>query len=115
MRRNLEGPIHQAILGYLRLQYPQAVVHHSANQTDVRGQAIARAIAKQKLMGMVVGFPDLMMLHEGHFYGFEIKAEGGYASPAQRAVGAAIIVAGGYWAVVRSIDDVKEKLGEWDA
>jgi hypothetical protein len=27
MRRNLEGPIHAAILAYLRRQYPKAVIH----------------------------------------------------------------------------------------
>jgi hypothetical protein len=115
MRRNLEGPIHAAILAYLRRQYNGAVIHHSPNQTDVSGKLIARTIAKQKMMGMVVGFPDLMMLHEGRFYAFEIKAEGGYASPAQKAVGEAIIASGGHWAVVRSIDDVREKMETWNA
>ena len=115
MRRNLEGPIHSAILAYLRRQYPKAVIHHSPNQTDVKGALIARAIAKQKMMGMLVGFPDLMMLHEGRFYSFEVKAEGGYASPAQKAVGEAIVASGGYWAVVRSIDDVEEKMETWNA
>ena len=115
MRRNLEGPIHAAILAYLRRQYPGAVIHHSPNQTDVKGQAIARTIAKQKMLGMLVGFPDLIMLHQGRFYGFEVKAEGGYPSPAQKDVGAAIVAAGGFWAVVRSIDDVKEKMENWNA
>lgn len=113
MRRNLEGPIHGAILTYLRRQYPQAVIHHSPNETDVRGPAIARAIAKQKMMGMLVGFPDLIMLHEGRLYTFEVKAEGGRTSEAQKAVGEAIVASGGFWAVVRSIDDVREKMGQW--
>jgi hypothetical protein len=115
MRHNLEGPIHAAILAYLRRQYPKAVIHHSPNETDVRGPTIARAIAKQKMMGMLVGFPDLMMLREGRFYAFEVKAEGGRVSDAQKAVGEAIIASGGHWAVVRSIDDVREKMEEWNA
>jgi hypothetical protein len=115
MRRNLEGPIHAAILAYLRRQYPKAVIHHSPNETDVRGPTIARAIAKQKMLGMLTGFPDLMMLHEGRFYAFEVKAEGGRVSEAQKAVGEAIIASGGHWAVVRSIDDVREKMEEWNA
>jgi hypothetical protein len=115
MRRNLEGPIHAAVLAYLRRQYPKAVIAHVPNQTDVKGSNIARAIAKQKMMGMLVGFPDLLMLHEGRFYGFEVKAEGGRASDAQKAVGEAIIASGGFWAVVRSIDDVREKMEEWNA
>jgi hypothetical protein len=115
MRRNLEGPIHSAILTYLRGQYPQAVIHHSPNETDVRGPTIARAIAKQKMMGMLVGFPDLLMLHQGRLYTFEVKAEGGRTSEAQKVVGEAIAASGGFWAVVRSIDDVKEKMEQWGA
>jgi hypothetical protein len=115
MRRNLEGPIHAAVLAYLRRQYPKAVIAHVPNQTDVKGSNIARAIAKQKMMGMLVGFPDLLMLHDGRFYGFEVKAEGGRTSDAQKAVGEAIIASGGFWAVVRSIDDVRERMEEWNA
>lgn len=113
MRRNLEGPIHASILAYLRRQYPRAVIHHSPGETDVSGPLIARAISKQKKMGMLVGFPDLLMLHEGRFYSFEVKAEGRRTSPAQKAVGGAIIAAGGFWGVVRSIDDVKELMEDW--
>ena len=115
MRRNLEGPIHAAVLAHLRNQYPKAVIHHSPNETDVKGPMIARAIAKQKMMGMLVGFPDLLMLLDGRFYGFEVKAEGGRTSDAQLAVGEAIVAAGGFWAVVRSIDDVKDKMDKWQA
>jgi hypothetical protein len=56
-----------------------------------------------------------MMLREGRFYAFEVKAEGGRVSDAQKAVGEAIIASGGHWAVVRSIDDVREKMEEWNA
>ena len=115
MRRNLEGPIHAAVLAYLRRQYPQAVIAHVPNQTDLKGANVARAIAKQKMMGMLVGFPDLLMLHEGRLYTFEVKAPKGVTSDAQKAVGEAIVASGGFWAVVRSIDDVKEKMEEWNA
>jgi hypothetical protein len=114
-RVDREGPIHASVLAYLRRQYPNAVIHHSANQTDVRGPAIARAIAKQKMMGMLVGFPDLLMLHEGRLYTFEVKAPKGVPSDPQKAVGEAIVASGGFWAVVRSTDDVREAMEKWNA
>lgn len=102
-----EGPVHQAVLTYLRLQLPGALIHHSPNEVDVSGKDIARAISKAKFRGMVVGFPDIIVLWRGVFMGFEVKAKGGKISDAQEAVGAMIQSQGGHWAVVRSVDDVR--------
>ena len=110
-----EGPIHLAILHYLQTQYPHAVIHHSPNANTMRGPQVARLIAKNKHLGMVVGFPDLIMLHDGAFYFFEVKAEGNSPTPEQKDVGAQIEANGGVWAVVRSIDDVAEVIEEAEA
>lgn len=112
-RVDREGPIHRAILTYLRTQYPDALIHHSPNETDLRGKDVARAIAKQKGLGMAVGFPDLLMVWRGYMWGFEVKAEGNYASTKQKDVGVLLENNGAKWAVVRSIDDVRECIAEW--
>jgi len=112
-RVDREGPIHKTILRHLRREYPSALIHHSPNQTDVSGKLIARAIAKQKAMGMVVGFPDLIMVWRGRFWAFEVKAEGGRTEQSQKDVGAFIEANGGKWAVVRSVADVDDSIAEW--
>lgn len=111
--RSLELPIHRAVLHYLKLALPGAVIHHSAQNLGVTGPAIARAVALSKSMGMCVGFPDLLVIWRGRVMGFEVKAEGGTTSETQRAVGAAFGDNGARWAVVRSIDDVRDCLADW--
>lgn len=113
-RVDREGPIHKAILQYLRTQFPRAVIHHSPNEVSLRGRDVARAIAKAKGLGMAVGFPDLLMIHQGRTIAFEVKAEKGKATDAQSNIGEMMIANGAMWAVVRSVDEVKERLKAWE-
>jgi len=112
-RIDREGPIHRSVLDYLRKTLPGAMIHHSPNERDMRGVSAMRQIAKARDLGTVKGWPDIEILWRGHFWTMEVKAEGQYAKPEQREVGAAIIAAGGRWAVVRSIDDAAECVAEW--
>ena len=108
-----EEPIQKAIVDYLRLQYPRAITHHCRNEINKRGANIARELARAKQLGAVAGFPDIIFLPGERVAFFEVKAEGNYASPAQKAVHQAMADLGYFCAVVRSIDDVKEALSDW--
>ena len=114
-----ERPIHLAVLGLLRLRLPRvsaATIHHSAGEVDVSSKAVARAIAKSKHMGMLVGWPDLTWLGSGGvLHAFEVKTPQGRMSPAQEAVRGAIEAAGGRYAVVRSVDEADAALKAWEA
>lgn len=112
-RIDREGPIHKAILQYLRFVYPRAAIHHSPNEFDMAGRKIARQIAKARNLGTRKGWPDIEMLYEGTFYTFEVKAKGNYALPEQKQCGEDIQASGGYWAVVRSVDDVESCMKAW--
>lgn len=112
-RRDVEGPIHKAVLAYLRAALPGAVIHHSPNELAMRGRGAARILSNQKLMGMLPGFPDFLVLYAGRIIGLEVKAKGNSATDEQKAVGAAIIANGGLWAVVRSVDEAKARMVEW--
>lgn len=83
---DIEGPIHRACLAYLRTQFPDGVIHHSANENPMKGRAIARAIAKNKLNGMLPGYPDLVLHWRGMTMGFEVKGPKGALTDAQKAV-----------------------------
>lgn len=111
-----ELPVHRAVLHYLQTALPGALIHHSAQNLSLgRGSdsKIARAVALAKSMGMRVGFPDLLVIYRGRCMGFEIKAEGGRSSAEQMVIGAEFWANGAAYAVVRSIDDVQEKLAVW--
>jgi len=116
-RASPERAIHLDVLAYMRCVLPAAITHHSAQGLDVSdngaGNVIARAVAKAKCMGMVTGFPDLILLHRGRAYGMEIKAEGGRMSLAQKAVQGDFAAAGVPYAVVRSVDDARDALADW--
>lgn len=114
-RRDLEGPVHRAILSHLRLRFPGALVVHAANEVSLRGKDVARAIAKAKWNGMVPGFPDLAcFLPDGECILFEVKAEGNSTTPAQKTVLAQLESLGFRAAVVRSVQDVEECLEHWN-
>jgi hypothetical protein len=112
--RDLEGPIHRAIVHYLRTVIPgNPIVHHSANEIGLSGVAIARQIAKNTFNGTVTGFPDLILICHAGVTFWEVKSEGGRLTQAQADLHAEMRRLGHRVAVVRSIEDVREYLDEW--
>jgi len=121
-RVDREGPVHQAIVDWLRVVMPDAMVYHCKNEINKKGKAkgwvqnnIALEIGKAKKKGTIPGFPDLLVLPFANIGAFflEVKAKGNYASPAQKEVHAELARLGYHVAVVRSIDDVRKCLQEW--
>lgn len=113
-RIDREGPVQRAIIKFIETQYPRWMVHHCKNEIKQRGKSIAIEISKAKINGMVVGFPDLVVLPSNKPAVFlEVKAEGNYASPAQKQVHADLEALGHRVAVVRGVEDVKEVFAAW--
>lgn len=108
-----EGPIQRACVAYLRQVLPGAVVYHPPNEIPLRGRDVARAIAKAKANGMLPGFPDILIYHEGQGYTIEIKAEGNGLSDAQKRVREQLEQQNIPYAVCRSVEDVRETLAAW--
>jgi len=115
---DVEAPIHRAILQYLRLAMPRAIIHHSPNENalssrDRKGAAISAA--RLKGLGMVPGFPDLVVFPYASVGPLllEVKSPKGKLSPHQVWVGERFTDLGYRYAVVRSVTDVQAKLAEW--
>lgn len=114
-RIDREGPIHKAIVDWLRLVLPGAITHHNRNEINKRGGLIAKELAEASRRGVVKGFPDILVLpwaHVGPML-FEVKAPGNYADATQKALHARLEALGYRVAVVRSIDDVRAALQAW--
>lgn len=109
-RQSPERKIHLAVLEYLRLRLPGAVVHHSPNEIGLKGKDVARQIAKAKHLGMLPGYPDLIVHWQGLTIGFEVKAPGNSLTAAQKAVRDAFRANGLRFYVVRSVSDVEAAL-----
>lgn len=56
------------------------------------------------------GAPDIAILHEGKFITFEVKTKTGRQTDSQKVFGDRIIKNGGYYSVVRSLEEVKNIL-----
>lgn len=112
-RVDREGPIHRACIAFLEAVLPGSVVFHPANEVPLRGAAVKRAIAKAKWNGTKPGYPDIICHHGGRTVLFEVKAEGNYLTKEQRSMRDALEAQGIPYAVVRSVDDVKEALDDW--
>ena len=115
-RVDREGPIQRSVVEYLRQALPMAVVHHCKNEINKRGANIALELHRAKLAGAVKGFPDIIVLPfsvMGPIF-FEVKAPGNYPDPDQRALHGVLRELGYPVAVVRSIDDVRTALTEWN-
>lgn len=111
-RRSLETPIHVAILHYLLAVLPKPAAATLAHVPNGENRD-ARTGAFLKRLGTRPGMEDLQFIWHGRLHAIEVKREGGRQSPAQRARQDAVVIAGGRYAVCRSIEDARETLREW--
>jgi hypothetical protein len=114
-RTDVEGPIHVAILAFLRWSLPDAVIHHSPNEVDMSGRQAARMVSRARDLGMRPGWPDIEILWRGRFWTIEVKAPDNHPTRDQRECGTEIIAQGGRWGVARSVDDARRLIGQWIA
>lgn len=113
--RDIEGPIHTAILDYLRLVLPAgSVVFHVPNENRREGEEGKIDRAMQKRKGVLPGVSDLICLLDGGVtLFFEVKAPKGSVSDAQRDFLGRLHALGFRHAVVRSVDDARDALAAW--
>lgn len=109
-----EHTVQVAIIKWLRLVMPKAIIQHSRNEHQKAGMAGLLAAQRGKAAGVLAGFPDLMILPPSEIGPFflEVKAEKGTVSSAQKQVHAMLRANGYRVAVVRSIDDLRTFLME---
>ena len=114
-RRDVEGPIHESIVGFLYGVVPGAIVHFCKNEINLKGKQIRNELAKAAKMGARKGFPDILLMvpNMGTFY-FEVKAPGNYPDQTQKELHEEMTEGGHKVAVVRSIDDVRKWLEFWN-
>lgn len=109
-----ESELQRAIVPYLRAK--GFYVAHVPNGSKLAGNPRQRAMrgARLKAEGTVPGFPDLLVYHDNGRVGhIEVKAEGNYQQPAQKACQAELQTRGHLYSVCRSMADVDETLIRW--
>ena len=68
-----EAKLQRTCLQYVRLAYPDVVIHHSPNELGLNGENARNEVAKRKAMGMRPGWPDLELFYKGYALFIELK------------------------------------------
>lgn len=91
---------------------PEARIGHK-----IRAALEARGAFVFKVHGgpmMMAGLPDLIVCYKGRYIGLEVKTATGKVSKVQELIHRKIRAAGGYCAVVRSVDEATSWLDDID-
>ncbi len=112
-RDNPEMRLHMAILPFLRAVLPReaadTLIHvpNGEKRTPITGALLKR-------MGTKPGVEDLQFIYQKRLHAIEVKPEGEYQSRVQKAREAAVLAAGGVYAVCRSTEDTRAALARWN-
>ena len=113
-RSNAEDQLQASICSYLRKALPAGSLFHSIpNGAFLAGKdATARGqqMAKLKWTGLLPGAADLFVMWNGRGIYLEVKTVSGRLQDTQRAFCDSVMAAGGFYAVVRSIDETEAVL-----
>lgn len=113
-RSNGEDQTQAAICGYLRASLPAGSLFHSIpNGAYLAGKneaARGRQMAKLKWTGLLPGAADLFVMWNGRGIYLEVKTDTGRLQETQKAFCDSVMAAGGFYSVVRSIDDAESVL-----
>lgn len=109
MKLGAEDRLQLAVLDYIEVVLPHALIFHVPNG----GRRSLTEGRKFKMLGVRAGTPDLVLVQDGRTYFFELKSPTGRLSPEQHRFGEDARIAGAGWAVIRSVDDVRNALKAW--
>jgi hypothetical protein len=105
-----EQVIQRAVFDHLRTRAAPGVFAFHPPNGGYR-KSIEAAILKG--LGVMAGVPDVIVVHQGRTYAFELKAEGGSATRKQRETIAAMEAAGAYCCIAEGIDRALAVLQQW--
>lgn len=113
-RSNTEDQIQASICQYLDRALPSGSLYHSIpNGAFLAGNneaARGRQMAKLKWTGLRPGAADLFILWNGRGIYLEVKTDTGRLQETQKVFCDSVMAAGGFYSVVRSINDAEAVL-----
>lgn len=104
-----EDDLHRQVVAFLRLALPpNAVLHHSSNESDGTPAWYRKRAAK----GTRAGWPDLEIAYRGRMIFIELKTKRGRLTPSQAECHAELTLAGAVVKVCRSLEEVEAFLSQ---
>jgi len=107
MKKMSEHDIQKAITNYLDLKN---ICYFAVPNGGHRHMLVAK---KLKAEGVKAGVPDLAIVHNGKYYGIEVKTPKGRLSENQKLMITLLENNGASVGIVRGISDTAELLNEW--
>jgi hypothetical protein len=109
-----ETQLQRSIRQFLELRGFRSVAVPNGATLSGDGRQRAIQMANLKRDGLCPGFPDFLVYGPDKRMGhIEVKCEGAYQQPTQKAVQTWLTEWGHLYAVCRSLDDVEETLARW--
>lgn len=105
-----EDSIQRAVADLLSCAAARGVAWTHMPAGELRAKGVG---GKLKGFGAQAGWPDVLLVKDGRFFGLELKAPKGRVSPAQMAAHAALIAAGAEITVAYGLDDAIAVLERW--
>ena len=102
MPTETEDGVHEAVLRTLRLQLRGAIIQHGRNEGNRRGKAGVIDGQRGKRLGVLAGYPDLVIHYRGMTFFVEVKTKKGTMSKAQIAVKLSLEAQGFRYFICRS-------------
>jgi hypothetical protein len=109
-RRRPEDAIQRAVFEHLRIRGAEGAFFFAVPNGGFR-RPVEAAIFKS--LGVRAGVPDVFIVHNGHCFAMELKAEGGRATDKQLACIAALREAGAFTAIAEGLDRALACLEAW--
>lgn len=109
-RRVAEADIQRAVVDLLQRSARPGVAWNHIPSGEKREHQTGAILAG---MGHKPGWPDIVLVRDGHFYGLELKREGGRLSPAQIAAHEELAAAGATVVTVYGLDEAIRVLKGW--
>ena len=101
-----EGMIQSRIIFEFQNRLSTAVVAAVVNETNRSGRGAMLETQRKRGMGMLPGFPDMIVIYQGNVIFLEVKKPKGTLQPNQKAVHERLRRHGMDVRVIRSADDV---------
>lgn len=109
-RRVKEESLHRAVVELLQASARPGVEWSHFPAGEYRPAVTG---GRLKALGTKPGWPDIILVKDGHLYGLELKTEDGRLSPAQVAAHEALAAAGATVAVAHGLDAAIAILRNW--
>jgi hypothetical protein len=117
-RRNDEAALQRAVISHLEARaHPRVTWWHTPSSSTLGGRRTQTGVPfeaiRLKRLGFKPGIPDLSFVHNGRYFGLELKTKKGRPTAAQMEFASNINASGGAATIAYDLDTALRTLETW--